>query len=66
VNEFVGDASDRCWCERCAGWVQDELPLALVEEQTEGEVSAEESRYNGDGDGLYQPHGADGFILNFG
>jgi len=66
VDELVGDASDGGRCGRCAGWVQDELPLALVEEQAEGEVSAEESRNAGDGDGLHQPHGADVFILNFG
>ena len=65
VDELVGDAGDGGGCGRCAGWVQDELPLALVEEQAEGEVSAEESRDDGDGDGFYQPHGADVFVLNF-
>ncbi len=66
VDELVGDSGDGGGSGRCTGWVQDELPLALVEEQAKSEVSAEESRDDGDGDGLHQPHGADVFILNFG
>jgi len=46
--------------------VQDELPLALVEEKTEGEVAAEESCNDCNGDGFHQPHGADVFVLDFG
>ena len=38
--------------------VQDELPLALVEEQAEGEIAAEEGRENGEGNGFEQPDGA--------
>jgi len=39
--------------------VQDELPLALVEEQAEGEIAAEERSNDGEGDGLDEPDGAD-------
>ncbi len=39
--------------------MQDELPLALVEEQAEGEVAAEERRNDGEGDGSDKPDGAD-------
>ena len=59
ADEFVGDAGDRCWAGGGAGWVQDELPLALVEEQAEGEVAAEERREDGEGDGFDEPDGAD-------
>jgi len=41
--------------------VQDELPLALIEEQAEGEIAAEESHDDGDGDGFHEPEWADGF-----
>ena len=37
--------------------MQDELPLALIEEQAEGEVAAEESHDDGDDDGLHEPEG---------
>jgi hypothetical protein len=39
--------------------VQDELPLALVEEQAEGEIAAEERRNDGEGDGFGEPDGTD-------
>jgi hypothetical protein len=35
--------------------------LALIEEQAEGEIAAEESHDDGDGDGLHEPDGADDF-----
>ena len=41
--------------------MQDELPLALVEEQAEGEIAAEERRKDGEGDGFDEPDGADDF-----
>jgi len=42
--------------------VQDELPLSLIEEQAEGEESAEECGDYGEGDGLDEPDGADVFL----
>ena len=39
--------------------MQDELPLALVEEQTEREVAAEERRNDGEDDGFDEPDGTD-------
>ena len=41
--------------------MQDELPLALIEEQAEGEIAAEECGENGEGDGFDEPDGADVF-----
>lgn len=39
--------------------MQDELPLPLVEEQTEGEITAEKRGEDREGDGLGQPDGTD-------
>jgi hypothetical protein len=39
--------------------VQDELPLALVEEQAEGEVATEERGKDGEDNGFDQPDGTD-------
>jgi hypothetical protein len=39
--------------------VQDELPLALIEEEAEGEITTEEGRNDGEGDGFDKPDGAD-------
>ena len=39
--------------------MQDELPLALVKEQAEGEISGEKRREDGDGDGFDEPDGID-------
>jgi hypothetical protein len=39
--------------------VQDELPLALVEEQAEGEIATEESRHDGESHSFDKPDGAD-------
>ena len=64
ANEFVGNAGDRCCARGGAGWVQDELPLALVEEQAEGEVAAEEGRNDGEGDGFDEPNGTDDIRWN--
>ena len=41
--------------------MQDELPLALIEEQAEGEIAAEERGNNGEGDGFEEPARADDF-----
>ena len=46
--------------------MKNELPLALVEEQAEGEITAEESRDDGDGDSLDEPEGAYNFRGNVG
>ena len=37
--------------------MENELPLALIEEQAEGEIAAEESRADSNGDGLHEPEG---------
>jgi len=42
--------------------VQDQLPLSLIEEQAEGEESAEECGDDGEGDGLDEPDGAYVFL----
>ena len=59
TNRFVGDTDDRWWIGGGAGWVQDKLPLALVEEPTESEVAAEERSENGEADCFDEPDGAD-------
>ena len=41
--------------------MQDELPLALVEEQAEGEVGAAERGEDGERDAFEEPDGADDF-----
>ena len=41
--------------------MQYKLPLALVEEQAEGEIPTEERRNDGDGDRFGEPDGADDF-----
>ena len=61
VDEFVGDACDGWRVRGGAGWMQNELPLALVEEPAEGEIAAEERSNGSDGDGFDQPDGADDF-----
>jgi len=40
-------------------WVKDELPLALVKEQAEGEIAADKSDDNDCGDGFHKPGVAD-------
>jgi len=52
ADELVRNAGDRGWVAGRAGGVQDELPLALVEEQAKGEIAAEECGKNGEADGL--------------
>lgn len=47
ADELVGDACDGGWSGRRAGWVEDELPLALIEEEAEGEIAADEGRDDG-------------------
>ena len=42
-----------------AGGVEDELPLALIEEQAGGEPRAEERDEQGEGEGFEQPEGMD-------
>jgi hypothetical protein len=42
--------------------VKDELPLALIEEEAEGEVAAEECAENDEGDGFDEPDRADVFL----
>jgi len=64
ANEFVGSAGDRCGAGGCAGRVQHELPLTLVEEQAEGEVAAEERRNDGEGDGFNEPDGTNDIRWN--
>jgi len=59
ADDLVGDAGDRCWAGGGADWVQDKLPLALIEEQAEGEIATEKCSKNGGGDRLDQPDGAD-------
>jgi hypothetical protein len=44
--------------------VKDELPLALIEEQAEGEVSAEQRGESSEGDGFDEPDGADYLVSN--
>ena len=39
--------------------MQDELPLALIEEKAEREVAAEERRNDGEGYGFGEPDGTD-------
>ena len=39
--------------------MQDELPLALIKEQTEGEIATEQCSKNGSSNRLDQPDGAD-------
>ena len=36
-------------------WMQNELPLSLIEKQGEGEIGADESDDNDGGDGLHKP-----------
>ena len=43
--------------------MKDQLPLALVKEQAEGHVAAEERGENGEGDGFDEPDGADFFLV---
>lgn len=43
--------------------MQDELPLALVEEQAEGEIAAENGRCDGGCTCFEEPHGVDCFGL---
>ncbi len=43
--------------------MKDELPLALVEEQAEGEVAAKKCSENGDGNGFDEPDRANVFLL---
>ena len=40
-------------------WVKNELPLALIEEQGQGEIGADESDYNYGCDGFHKPAMAD-------
>ena len=42
VDELVGGAVDGGGCGGGSGGVEDDLPLALIEEQAEGEIAAEE------------------------
>ncbi len=59
ADKLVGNPGDGCRAAGCANGVQDELPLALIKEQAEGEVAAEERRENGEADGLGEPDGVD-------
>ncbi len=59
TDEFVWDAGDGLWAARGAGGVEDELPLALVEEPAEGEIAAKERCEHGEGEGFDEPDGAD-------
>lgn len=47
ADELVGDAGDGGGSGRGARGVEDELPLALVEEETESEIAADEGRDDG-------------------
>src|SRR5262249_59451687 len=58
ADRFVGDAGDRWRVGGGAGWVQDELPLPLVEEPAECKVPAEERNKSGEGDCFGEPDGA--------
>jgi hypothetical protein len=44
-----------------AGGVEEELPVALVEEEAEGEPRAEESGKEREGEGFGEPEGVDDF-----
>ena len=59
ADEFVGDASNGGWAGCGTERMQDQLPLALIEEKAEGEIAADESRKDREGDGFDQPDGID-------
>ena len=60
VDELVGGSGDVGGGGGGAGGVEDELPLASVEEEGEREPGTEERDEDGDADGLEEPDGVDG------
>lgn len=63
VDKFVGGSGDAGGSGGCPGWVEDELPLASVEEEVQGEPSADEGDEDGYADGFEEPHGVDGLWM---
>ena len=60
VDEFVGGSGDIGGCGGGAGGVKDELPLASVEEEVQGEPCAEEGNEDRNADGFEEPCRIDG------
>ena len=63
MDEFVGGAFNRRRAGGSAGRVQHKLPLALIKEQAEGEIGADERGKGGEDDSLDQPDWADNLGL---
>ncbi len=61
VDEFVGVSGDVGGRGAGAGGVEDQLPLASVEEEVQGEPGAEERDEDGEADGFEEPDGVYGF-----
>lgn len=59
VNFLKSDAGFGGSCGDGAGRMKEKLPLALVEEQTEGAVSAEGGEHDSDGEARKKPSRAD-------
>ena len=59
ADEFVRNACDGGRAACGAKRMQDQLPLALIEEEAEGEITADERCKDGESDGFNQPDGID-------
>jgi hypothetical protein len=59
MDFFISHAGGARGCGYVAGGVEEHLPLALVEEEAEGGVSAESGCEEGEGEGGEEPAGAD-------
>ena len=63
MDKLVGRATNGLRSGIGSGGMKNDLPLALVEEQTKGEITADESRCGSNGDGFDEPDGIDCFGL---
>lgn len=63
VDELVGYAVDGFRGSIGARGMKNDLPLSLVEEQTERKIAADESHAGSDGDGFDEPDGIHCFGL---